>query len=181
MKKKNIKDDILRALVSEKIPLLPPDELYAKLKYDKSKIDFAILELEKSNQIAILKPTHKGDTLKYTLTQEGEIFIRNTNYYEQHRKGKTNSFYKIADKAIAILGILTGIIFGINSCSSENQNDRLIKLVEHEDSIINHKTTDFKKLERKVDSVNYEIKNLKIQFNELKSVLTKPKTFQKSK
>ncbi len=181
MKKKNIKDDILRALVSEKIPLLPPDELYAKLKYDKSKIDFAILELEKANQIAILKPTYKGDTLKYTLTQDGEIFIRNTNYYEQHRKGKTNSFYKIADKIIAILGILTGIIFGINSCSSENKNDRLIKLVEHKDSIINHKTTNFKKLERKIDSVNYEIKNLKNQFNELKSVTTKPKTVQKSK
>lgn len=181
MNKKNIKDDILRALVSEKIPLLPPDELYGKLKYEKSKIDFAILELEKANQIAILKPACKGDTLKYTLTQDGEIFIRNTTYYEQYKKGKTNSFYKIADKAIAILGILTGIIFGINSCSSENKNDRLIKLVEKKDSIINHKTADFNKLERKIDSFNYELKNLKDEFIELKSITTNSEPVQKNK
>jgi len=181
MKKKNIKDDILRALVSEKIPMLSPDELYSKLKYEKAKIDFAILELEKANQLAILKPRTKDDTLKYTLTQDGEIFIRNTNYYEQQKKGKTNNFYKIADKTIAILGILTGIIFGINSCSSENKNDRLIKLVEQKDSIINHKATDFKNLERKIDSVSYEIKKLKNQFNEFNNVKTKPNTVQKSK
>jgi hypothetical protein len=181
MNKKNIKDDILRALVSEKIPLLPPEELYGKLKYDKSKINFAILELEKANQIAILKPAYKGDSLKYTLTQEGEIFIKNTNYYEQHKKGKTNSFYKIADKTIAILGILTGIIFGINSCSSENKNDRLIKLVEQKDSIINHKTSDFKKIERKIDSFSYEMKNLKNEFRELKSITSNPETVEKNK
>ncbi|WP_299611181.1 hypothetical protein [uncultured Aquimarina sp.] len=179
MKKKNIKDDILRALVSEKIPVLPPEELLAKVNYEKSIFDFAILELEKANQLAILKPRTKDDNLKYTLTQDGEIFIRNTSYYEQHKKGKTNSFYKIADKSIAILGILTGIIFGINSCSSENKNDRLIKLVEQKDSILNQRVTEYKTLELKIDSVSYEMKVLKEKFAKLNKNKTETKIGKK--
>ena len=169
MKKKNIKDDILRALVASEIPALSPDELFAQLEYDKSKIDFAILELEKAKHIAIVLPRTKNDTLLYTLTQDGEIFIRNTNYYEQHNKGKTNNYFKIADKAIALLGILTGIIFGVNSCSAENKNDQLIKLVKEKDSIINIQGRDFIKFENNIDTINLEIKELKKQIIEIKT------------
>lgn len=173
MKKENIKDDILKALVTKEIPTLSRDELFSQLRYDKSEIDFAIIELEKAKHLSILKPRTKNDTLHYSLTQDGEIFIRNTNYYEQHNKDKTNNYIKIADKAITILGILTGIIFGINSCSTENKNDRLIKLVEEKDSIINIQNRRFFKFERNIDSVNLEIKELKNQMKEIKTATSK--------
>lgn len=173
MKKKNIKDDILRALLESEIPVLSTDQLFSKLEYDQSKINFAILELEKNRHIAIIKPTTKGDNIRYCLTQDGEILIRNTSYYEQYNKDKKNNYFKIADKAIALLGILTGIIFGVNSCSTENKNERLIRLVEKKDSIINIQNNNFINFKHNLDSVNFEVKELEKQIRDIKMTAKK--------
>lgn len=175
MKKKNIKDDILKILLSNAIPLLTHPELYSKIKYEKSAIDFAIVELAKSNHLAIIKPHTKSDILSYSLTQDGEIFITNTSYYNEYRKNKINNFYKIADKTIAILGILTGIIFGINSCSTENKNDKLIDLIVKKDSIINNKNLNLVRFNQKLDSIDSEINLLKQKLKDHKPGLKNSK------
>ncbi|MBO6606654.1 hypothetical protein [Psychroserpens sp.] len=167
MKKKNIKDSILKILNSKEIPLIPHAELLSQLKFDREEIGLAIIELEKKKQIAIFKPQTKDDTLKISLTQDGTIFINNTSYYKEFKKQQTNNYYKTADKAIAILGILTGIIFGINSCSSENKNDQLIEIIKQKDSIINDRNTNLNKFNIKLDSVNFEIKELKLRLDSL--------------
>lgn len=175
MKKKNIKDDILRILLSNQVPLLTHNDLYSRVEYEKSEISFAILELEKSNHLAVIKPYTKGELLTYSLTQDGELFIRHTSYYQQNRKSNINTFYKIADKSITILGILTGVIFGINSCSTENKNDKLIYLISKKDSIINNRNTDLLKFNKKFDSIDYELNILNQKLNKQKSVSTKMK------
>tara|TARA_B100001059_G_C17822671_1_gene579295 strand:+ start:911 stop:1450 length:540 start_codon:yes stop_codon:yes gene_type:complete len=170
MKKNNLKDSILKALNSKEIPLISHEELFSKLKFDRKEIGLAIIELEKANQIAIFKPRTKDDTVKISLTQDGTIFINNTSYYKEYKKEQTNTFYKVADKSIAILGILTGIIFGINSCSTESKNNDLIKMVQKKDSIINYQNGNFEDFNQKFDSINTEIKSLKSTINELNDI-----------
>ena len=170
MKKNNLKDSILKALNSKEIPLISQEELFLKLKFERKDVALAIIELEKANQIAIFKPQTKDDTVKISLTQDGIIFINNSSYYNEYKKNQTNTFYKVADKSIAILGILTGIIFGINSCSSENKNDELIKMVQQKDSIISNQNEYFENLNKKFDSVNLEIKSLKSKINNLSNI-----------
>jgi hypothetical protein len=178
MKKNNIKDSILKALNSKEIPLIAHEELLSKLEFDRKEVGLAIIELEKANQIAIFKPRTKDDTIKVSLTQDGTIFINNTSYYNEYKETQTNTFYKVADKSIAILGILTGIIFGINSCSSENKNDELIKMVQQKDSIITNQNENFTKFNEKFDSVNSEIKNLKSKIYEMNNFIDKKETKQ---
>ena len=170
MKKNNLKDSILKALNSKEIPLISHEELFSKLKFDRKEVALAIIELEKVNQIAIFKPQTKDYTVKISLTQDGTILINKTSYYNEYKKTQKNTFYKVADKSIAILGILTGIIFGINSCSSESKNDELIKMVQKKDSIINNQNGSFENFNRKFDSINTEIKNLKSTINELNNI-----------
>ena len=175
MKKNNIKDDILRILLASQVPLLTHNDLYSQVKYEKSEIAFAIIELEKSNYLAVVKPRTKDDFLSYSLTQDGEIFIRNSSYYQQNKNNDNNTFYKIADKSITILGILTGVIFGINSCSSENKNDKLIHLISEKDSIINNRNTDLLKFDKKFDSIDIELTILNQRLDKQKHDSTKIK------
>jgi hypothetical protein len=164
MKENNVKDRILKYLVSQEVPIAPMEKLLENIKFDENEIEFAILEMERDGNLAVFAPKYKGDSLKYGLTQNGEILIKNSSYYKEFRKSKQNTFFKIADKAIAILGVLTGIIFGIHSCSTSSTNDNLIKIIETKDSIIVNKEkslTQFENLNSKVDSLSKEIIQIK--------------------
>lgn len=164
MKENNIKDKILKYLVHKKIPITSMEELVENIEFGQNEIEFAILEMERDGNLAVFVPKYKGENLKYSLTQNGEILIKNSSYYKEFQKAKQNSFLKIADKAIAILGVLTGIIFGIHSCSTSSTNDNLIKTVGKKDSIIMNQQKSIMKIENlnsKVDSLKQEIIQLK--------------------
>lgn len=164
MKKKNVNDSILKYLTDKEVPLAPREELLNEIKFDKDEVEFATLEMERDGNLAIFAPEDKDDSLKYSLTQSGEVFIRNSSYYKEHQKNKQNTFLKIADKAIAILGVLTGIIFGFHSCSTGSTNDVLIKMIGTKDSIILNQDKKLKQMENinsKVDSLTQEIIQIK--------------------
>ncbi|WP_108423941.1 hypothetical protein [Flagellimonas amoyensis] len=168
MKEKNVKDTILRYLVDKEVPIAPRNELLENIKFEQNEIEFAILEMERDGNLAVFPPEYKGDILKYGLTQNGEILIRNSSYYKEFRKTKQSTFLKIADKAIAILGVLTGIIFGIHSCSTSSTNDSLIKMIETKDSIIVNQ----RKSLNRIDNFNTKIDSLKKEIDQLKKRTT---------
>ncbi len=161
MKKKNVKDDLLRMFASLDVPKLTKPEILQKVEYDKGIIDFAILELEKNNYIAILAPSYKGDFIHYLLTQDGEIFITTNSYFKTHQETVRKNLFKFSDKLITILGILTGIIFGVNSCSTKSKNEKLIILVEKKDSIINQKNNDINRFSFQLDNIKNDIIKIK--------------------
>lgn len=146
------------------VPMAPREELLENIKFDKNEIEFAILEMERDGNLSVFAPKYKGDSLKYSLTQNGEILIRNSSYYKEFQKSRQNTFLKIADKAIAILGVLTGIILGIHSCSTSSINDNLVKMIETKDSIIVNQEKSLNQMENlnsKVDSLSQEIIQIK--------------------
>lgn len=88
MKEKNVKDSILKYLIDKEVPFAPCEELLNDIKFDQDEIEFAILEMQRDGNLAIFAPKDKGDSLKYSLTQKGEVLIRNSSYYKEHQKNK---------------------------------------------------------------------------------------------
>lgn len=166
MKRKNVKDEILRHLVSLDVPLVWRTELLEVIDFDNQTVEFGVLELERDKHLVVGLSDGK---LTYQLTQNGEIFIQNTSYYDQYRKSQRSFRLQTADKLIAILGILCGIVFGVHSCSTDSQNDRLLDLIERKDSIISNfqsNSLSHHKLKITIDSLMTEINEIKAQIPE---------------